>query len=122
MTNFLWVMLGGAMGSAMRYAVWLLFHQRLNMVHPYATLVVNLLGSFLLGAIVGLSARSPWWAHQGRLLLGVGLCGSFTTFSTFSVENLKLMQNGQHALALAYISLSLVGGLLAAWGGYALFK
>ena len=99
----------------MRYAIGLTARQS---VFPWATLSINLLGSFALGVFLT-------WA-LGRLSvavitpISVGVLGGFTTFSTFAWEGLFLSRSGRPWLALAYILLSVVGGLAAAWFGYRL--
>ena len=107
------VALGGALGSALRYAVgiWLAGS------FPWGTLLVNVLGSLLLGALAALGeGLSP----SGRLLLGAGLCGAFTTFSALSVETLRLAQDGRLGAAALNLGLNLGLGLGAAWLGLAL--
>ena len=109
--NFLWVGLGGAVGSMLRYAVTLLAGA-LQISSNWATVTVNIVGSFLIGLLMSVCGQSTL-----LLLLTVGLCGGFTTFSTFSSQSLALFQNGQPMLALAYIFGTLVFCLLAVWLG-----
>lgn len=109
--NFLWVGLGGAAGSMLRYAVTLLA-AALQISSHWATVTVNVVGSFLIGLLMSVCGQSTL-----LLLLTVGLCGGFTTFSTFSSQSLALFQNGQPMLALAYIFGTLVFCLLAVWLG-----
>lgn len=109
--NFLWVGLGGAVGSMLRYAVTLLA-AALQISSNWATVTVNIVGSFLIGLLMSVCGQSTL-----LLLLTVGLCGGFTTFSTFSSQSLALFQNGQPMLALAYIFGTLVFCLLAVWLG-----
>lgn len=82
------------------------------------TLTVNVLGSFIIGILVGISAKSDLISTDLRLFLMVGFCGGFTTFSSFSSENLMLMQNGQVFTVLIYTSLSILLGFLAVYLGY----
>ena len=113
--RFVWVGVGGAIGSVIRYSIGLTARQSL---FPWATLAINLSGSFILGLFMT-------WA-LGRLPLAittpvtVGVLGGFTTFSTFAWEGLFLSRSGRAGLALIYIVLSVVGGLVAAWWGYVL--
>lgn len=94
---------------------------------PYATLVVNLVGSVLMGVFIGLMARLlPEWQAEARLFIAVGLLGGFTTFSSFSLDTIVLMERGELAQAGLYVVLSvvvcLVGlylGLLITRGGTA---
>jgi fluoride exporter len=113
--RFVWVGVGGAIGSVIRYSIGLTARQSL---FPWATLAINLSGSFILGVFMT-------WA-LGRLSIAittpvtVGVLGGFTTFSTFAWEGLFLSRSGRAELALVYIVLSVVGGLVAAWWGYVL--
>lgn len=107
---------GGAVGSVARYLVALLFTPTTS-AFPYATLLVNVIGSFLLGVLSRLF-EAPDHNQLLRLALTTGLCGGFTTFSTFSAETLALLQQGRTGRALVYIALSLTLGLGAAALGF----
>ena len=86
------VFVGGGLGSLMRYGVQFILHERLlNTLFPWGTLGVNLLGSFLIGLFYAWSVRFNM-SEEMRLFLATGLCGGFTTFSTFSYENLMLLR------------------------------
>jgi fluoride exporter len=113
-------MLGGAIGSALRYSVglWL---QPLLPGFPWATLLVNITGSFAIGIVLGLAVNSQL-SQEWRLFLAVGVLGGFTTFSTFSYETLALLEQNRWEKALVYISSSVVLGLLAVWVAYRLTK
>ena len=118
--DFIFVMLGGAAGAAMRYAVSLsTSHFRLLSL-PVGTLIVNLLGCILLGLLTGLAERYTGIPRHLMLLLTVGLCGAFTTFSTFSSETVRALESGHAFAALSYVALSIVGGLLLFWGAKSL--
>lgn len=110
---------GGFIGSVARY-----FISKLNL-HvdffsiPVGTLIVNVLGSLIIGFLAGIADKSPLMTLELRLLLMAGFCGGFTTFSTFSSENLVLMQNGQYGIVFLYTGLSILLGFAAAFGGYA---
>ncbi|MGA9525496.1 MAG: fluoride efflux transporter CrcB, partial [Myxococcaceae bacterium] len=109
--GFLWVCLGGAVGSGARYVA-TLGAMRLFGVALWGTFAVNLLGSFLLGVIVPLALRGSL-SEQMRLALGVGVMGGFTTYSTFNLEVLTLAQQGTSAHAALYAFATLVGCLAA---------
>lgn len=116
--NILLIGTGGFIGSVARY-----FVSRLNlhidiMSIPVGTLLVNVLGSFLIGFLTGVSAKSMVLSADMRMLLMVGLCGGFTTFSTFTGENLALMQSGQFLSVLIYTALSVLLGFTAVYLGY----
>lgn len=113
--NFLLVGLGGAAGSMLRYSVYLLFPVK---DFPLATLLVNIIGSFIIGAVIAYSAGSETFLNNWKLFLATGICGGFTTFSAFSAENILLLQSGKYSIALLYIMLSVVTGIAAAWFGY----
>jgi CrcB protein len=88
---------------------------------PWATFAINVVGSLLLGVMVALHTESSLSA-RGIALLGVGFCGGFTTFSTFSVEGLHLLQAGKPGLAALYVAASCALGVFAAWLGWRLVQ
>lgn len=114
MSRFLWVALGGALGAVLRYAVSLI---PVRGGFPVLTLLTNLLGALLIGFIAGaaeISVPSP-----GLILFAkTGLCGGFTTFSTFSLESYTLIKAGQKGTAVLYIALSVGLCLLGIWLGH----
>lgn len=113
MMNLALVALGGALGSLARYGVGVAAARWFGLAFPWGTLVVNVLGAFAMGV---LAARlGPEQVGQ-RLLLGVGLLGGFTTFSAFSIETVRLMQQ-RLDLAMLYVMGSLVFGVSACWLG-----
>ena len=116
--NALVVFIGGGAGSVLRYAVGLRIGAA---AFPWATLAVNICGSFAIGLFGGWSERFGW-SEAVRLALTVGLCGGFTTFSTFSKESLALAQSGRWLAFAAYAIGSFVLGLAAVAAGYWLAK
>ena len=118
MKELLLVGFGGFVGSVLRFLISKLNHSWHFLSLPMGTLTVNVIGSLIIGLIIGISAKGSLISTDLKLFLMVGLCGGFTTFSTFSAENMLLLQNGQIATALLYMGLSVVLGLLAVWGGY----
>jgi len=109
---------GGFIGSVARFLV-----SRLNtrvewFSIPIGTLTVNVLGSLLIGFLIGISEKSPVLTVEWRMFLMVGLCGGFTTFSSFSGENLVLLKNGQILPLLLYTGLSIFLGFTAVYLGY----
>ena len=118
MKQLLIVGLGGFIGSIARFLV-----SKLNLYWnlysiPFGTLTINVLGSFVIGFLAGISSKSEIISPSLRLFLMVGVCGGFTTFSSFTNENLTLMQNGQFASVLLYTGLSIFLGFLAVYLGY----
>jgi CrcB protein len=118
MKNLFIVGIGGFIGSIARY----LFSKLNNAVYffsiPLGTLLVNIAGSFLIGFLTGIASKSEVLSLEWRLFLMVGICGGFTTFSSFTNENLALMQSGQFFSVIVYTCLSLVLGFLAVYLGY----
>jgi len=112
--EFLLVGAGGALGSMMRHGGNILMG---NKPFPYATFSINIIGSFIIGAVLGYCLKNED-ASNWKLFLATGICGGFTTFSAFSFENLLLLQNGKMATALLYIAASVILGIAAAWLGY----
>ncbi len=108
---------GGATGSVMRYLVGIWSGKLFGTNFPWGTLIINVTGSFLIGAFVGLFA-SKWDLPQAaRIFLTVGICGGYTTFSTFSLDAWVLMERGETLASAAYMIGSVVlsvGALIAA--------
>jgi len=113
---------GGFIGSVGRYLVQLLFCKNTLSVFPYNTIIVNILGSLLIGVIYALSEKQNIMTPEWRIFLATGICGGFTTFSAFSYENISLLRDGHLMQALVYSSLSIIFGLLATYIGIILVK
>ncbi|MEA4967820.1 MAG: fluoride efflux transporter CrcB [Bacteroidaceae bacterium] len=119
MKSYLLVALGGAIGSVSRFGISELFSNRTNSSFPWATLFINLLGCFLIGLLLGLSQRYQFASHYSlRSFFIIGLCGGFTTFSSFSAETMRLFQNAQNFQAIMYILASTLIGLALTLLGY----
>ncbi|AZG48605.1 fluoride efflux transporter CrcB [Gordonia insulae] len=117
-----WVFCGGIVGTGLRYWIEALWPTP-DAGWPWATFVINLSGAFLLGALLGGLASlgaDDGWRQRIRLLVGTGMCGSFTTYSTFALEISLLGRDGAWPTAVAYAVVSVVGGVLAAWVGIVL--
>jgi CrcB protein len=104
--NLLLVALGGAFGSVARYGVAAILHR------PYAIFYINVFGSFLLGLIMVFLMRHVQESKSMQLLLGVGFCGGFTTFSTFSMEAWEMFAADKFTQAFTYIGASVVCSIL----------
>ncbi len=118
MTEYLAVALGSAIGGTFRFWLSNFVYEFLLPTFPYGTLSVNVLGSFLIGLIMfGLDDRGLI-SHEMRLFLTVGICGGFTTFSTFSLETINLLKNSEYTMALINIGVSIalcLAATFAAW-------
>lgn len=114
-SNLIYVFLGGGIGSVLRYSLPVALHISAPQAgaFPWPTFAVNVAGSFMIGLFYALSARFQWHPDF-RLLLTVGLCGGFTTFSTFGNESLALLRSGHHTTLAAYVLLSVAAGVAAA--------
>ena len=119
MERYLLVALGGALGSLLRYLLGAWVQGLLGPGFPWSTLLVNALGSLLIGAVVRLSLEGAL-SGEARLFLAVGVLGGFTTFSSFSYETLALVQDGEVLLALAYALGSLLLSFILVYLGYRL--
>jgi CrcB protein len=119
MERLLWVCLGGAAGSGARYLVtgWVI--ERLGTSLPYGTLCVNMVGSFLLGAIMQIALATDWISPTAQLALTVGVLGGFTTYSTFNYETIASLQQGAWLLAGVNALMTVVGCLVAGLLGQA---
>ena len=116
--NYLIIALGGGIGSALRYAVSKFVQDSTNGAFPYHTFAVNIVGCLLIGLFYGLVARGHLGNNTTTLLLTTGLCGGFTTFSTFCNENIALLRGDNALTALVYVASSVFCGLLAVALGY----
>lgn len=118
MMMVLYVAFGSAIGGAARLLVGTMIQQRTGTMFPLGTLVINITGSLVLGFLMrytlGTSAVSP----EVRGLLTTGLCGGFTTFSTFSFETMTLLEDGELARAGWYVALSVAVSLLGVYLGF----
>lgn len=117
--QWLLVAAAGACGAPLRYVVDAAVSDRVGAVFPYGTLVVNVTGSFVLGVITGL-VLDHGFGSTAQLVLGTGLVGAYTTFSTFTLESISSLQAGEAGTALRNVTGSVVTGLLAAAAGWAL--
>ncbi|MBU2881330.1 fluoride efflux transporter CrcB [Psychrosphaera sp. B3R10] len=117
LSSIVFVAIGGAIGASLRYSATIGVTAWLGKGFPYTTLLVNILGSFIMGLLFsliehGIVAELPW-----RPLIGVGILGALTTFSTFSLDTLLMLQNGEWQKALINILLNVLVCILAAWLG-----
>ena len=120
----LYILLGSAgfLGTICRYYLQQLSLRYFPVVFPFGTLVVNVLGCFLIGVIYGIAEKSNIISHEWRLYLATGFCGGFTTFSAFTYEGISLIKGGEIAQFILYTVLSVSLGLLATFAGILLIK
>jgi CrcB protein len=105
MERFLWICLAGAMGTGLRYLV--------SLAVPQPTLIVNLAGCFVMGALMQLVAQTPSFPPNLRFALSVGFLGGLTTYSSFNYEATALLRQGSHAQAVLLVGATMVGCFLA---------
>ena len=117
MKALLYVAMGGALGAVMRYGISSGIYSWFGRSFPYGTLVVNVVGSFLIGILSILLIEKFNVSHEFRLALVVGVLGALTTFSTFSWDTLDLMQQGLMQKAMLNVLMNVVMCIAAAWLG-----
>ena len=110
---WLYVAVGGAVGSVARYLLGPSVQGWAPGTFPVGTLAINVSGSFLIGVILQYAAESSALSAEARMLLAVGFCGGFTTFSAFSWETIRLVQGGEWAKAATYVASSVILSVLA---------
>jgi fluoride exporter len=124
MLAYLWVAIGGALGSMARYGIGGLVSEKTGGTFPWGTLVINITGSFVIGIFGALTIPEGKMAPQTRAfatqLLITGVCGGYTTFSSFSLQTLNLIRDGEWFYAAGNILLSVILCMIAVWIGYLL--
>jgi CrcB protein len=108
---------GGFLGSVARYLVGRYSQQIFLSSYPYGTFFVNVAGCFFIGLLFGLSDKGDWLSPEWKFFLGAGFLGGFTTFSTFSLENIQMLREGDIFHFFLYTGLTLVLGLGATFTG-----
>lgn len=117
--NFVLIAIGGMLGTVMRFFVSVVLRAG---AFPFATLLVNILGCFIIGLVFGVAIKNIHFDTHYRLFLATGFCGGFTTFSAFSIELVQLLQQQRYSVFIFYFLVSVVGGLLATFAGLWLTK
>ena len=115
------IALGGSIGAVLRYLIFFIYEKSQNHTFPWATLTVNLAGSFLIGLLWGIFDK-VYVSPGTRLFLIVGILGSFTTFSTFAFDIFSLGKDGSIKYLIIYILATNIFGIALAFGGYYLSK
>jgi CrcB protein len=119
---YLIVFLGAGIGGALRHGVNVGAARLLGYGFPYGTLIVNVVGSFLIGALAGYFAFRPGIGQHMRLFVTTGILGGFTTFSAFSLDAALLVERHAYALAAGYVAGSVAASIVALFFGLALFR
>lgn len=121
MLTYVWIAAGGAIGSLLRFWLNLFFTGRFGETMPWGTILINISGSFAIGLFATLSEPGGRISVSAdlRLFVLVGLCGGYTTFSSFSLQTLALFQSGEPGRAIANVIVSVFFCLVAVWLGFA---
>jgi CrcB protein len=122
MKPFILIGLGSAAGGICRYLAQVYVGKYVTITYPMGTFIVNLTGCFVIGLLYGLSSKFAWMTMEWRLLLITGVCGGYTTFSSFSYESISLFRQGNYLYFLLYAGGSMVLGLLATVAGLSVVR
>jgi CrcB protein len=122
MLTYLWVAIGGALGSVGRYWLSGLVASRFGETFPWGTIIVNITGCFAIGLFGALTGTDGRWflKPEWRTFFMIGICGGYTTFSSFSLQTLNLINDGEWLYAFGNVLLSVVLCLLGVWLGFLL--
>ncbi len=120
MLTYLFIALGGALGSVSRYWLGTVVSEPVNTTFPWGTFWVNVTGCLLIGFVAALGGPGAKWTPSNdlRLFLMTGICGGYTTFSAFSLQTLTLLRAGDFSRAITYVLISVLVCLLATWLGH----
>jgi CrcB protein len=123
MNPYLLVAVGGALGSVARYGFGVLVGTAWKSSFPLGTLLVNIIGSLAMGLFIGWLVRTtPSWQADGRLFVAVGIFGGFTTFSSFSLDAIAMLERGEVGQAALYVLISVLLGIAALYAGLLLLR
>ncbi len=120
--TILYIALGGAIGSVLRYLTSVFVNKYWANQFPLATLLTNVLGCLIIGFLIGILEKNNLANSNLKWFLITGFCGGYTTFSTFGYENYSLFQSNNSLLAFGYIALSILLGIFAVWLGLFIAK
>lgn len=122
LTQIVLVGLGGGIGSILRFLTSVLTEKHFTNAFPLSTFIVNIVGCFLIGILIGQLGQHIEANPNLKFLFITGFCGGYTTFSAFAIENLVLIQNQHYWTLLMYVGLSVLSGIGAVWLGLVLTK
>ncbi|HKK58044.1 MAG TPA: fluoride efflux transporter CrcB [Salinivirga sp.] len=108
---------GGFLGTISRFLLQKVIQEQATSSFPWGTLIVNILGSFIIGVVFALSVRHNYLSPVWRNFLAIGFCGGFTTFSSFSLDNYQLLAHNQILFTILYTATSVISGLLFLYSG-----
>ncbi len=118
MKHFLFVAIGGSLGSVTRYKLGgIILHGTADWRFPFSTFIINVLGCLIAGILAGLAEKHDFFSSDLRIFLFTGFLGGFTTFSAFGLETVSLLQRHETSMAATYVAMSLVFGIFALWMG-----
>lgn len=113
---------GGFFGSIVRYLAQSWINQSTQSSFPWGTFFINILGSLLIGIVYAISDKMDVFSQQFRLFFAIGFCGGFTTFSSFAMEKLSLINSGQFLQMFIYLALSVIVGVIMVWLGFFIIR
>jgi len=123
MNPYLLVAAGGAIGSVARYGAGVLVGKAWSSPFPLGTMLINIAGSLAMGVFIGYLARTvPAWQADARLFVAVGVLGGFTTFSSFSLDAIAMLERGEIGPAALYVLVSVIVGIAALFGGLLIMR